>query len=100
MIPNAFYEVKYSYDRGIKRWQATFHSREVEGLALTIPLVDDSVSFDGDDIVCTSEEALGLMFLQYAENVAVARNQQQQEAEKAKAYAAQQEHPLAVPEPE
>lgn len=98
MIPNAFYEVKYSYDRGIKRWFANFQSREIENLAFQIPLVDNSVSFSGDDVVCSSEEALGLMFLQYSENVAQARHNQM--AAEAAKVPQQEEHPLELPDAE
>ena len=103
MIPNAFYEVKYSYDRGAKRWMGTFISRELENVTLTIPLVDGDVSFNGDDIHCASEEALGLAFLQFTESVAISRQREeiarQEAADKSKAVD-QSQGPLDVPETE
>jgi hypothetical protein len=100
MIPSAFYETKYSYDRGAKRWMLTFTSRELENLVLTVPLVDNSVWFDGENVVCEHEEALGLAFLQHNESVAVYRQEQEirkhEAAEAAKASAGSQ-GPLDVP---
>lgn len=95
MIPNAFYDVKYSYDRGAKRWMVTFTSRELDNVVMTVPLLDDVVRFEGDDVICEDEEALGLAFLQYTEQVALVRARQEA-GEQAKA-SAESEGPLDVP---
>ena len=73
MIPSAFYDVKYHYDRQAKRWSALFTSLEHENIQLLAPLRDDMVHILGENVECDTEEDLALMFLQFVDVVSTSR---------------------------